>query len=194
MNHLAHFLLSFPEEGLIVGSLLGDHIKGRLRGEFPTHIEEGIRLHRSIDAWTDQHPLVRRSHRRFDSRFRRFAPLITDIVFDYFLANHWRRFHDRSLAAFHDDIFEVLNGHDRHLPDEAQHWSHHMQRSLAMLRYSEPEFIQRSFNHLSDRLSRPNPMADAFPRFEALREDLEQDFLEFFPLLMDFADDWKAGR
>ncbi|MBD3646458.1 MAG: DUF479 domain-containing protein [Pseudomonadales bacterium] len=179
---------------MIVGSLLGDHIKGRLRGEFPASIEEGIRLHRSIDAWTDQHPLVLQSHRRFDPPFRRFAPLMTDIIFDYFLANHWSRFHDRPLVAFHDEIFGVLNGHDRYLPEPAQHWSRQMQRSLAILRYSQPEFIQRSFNHLSNRLSRANPLADAYAEFEAHRESLEHDFLEFFPLALEFVDQWKANR
>ncbi|MDZ7686312.1 MAG: hypothetical protein U5O39_16030 [Gammaproteobacteria bacterium] len=39
LNHLAHFRVAHPERGLIVGGLLGDFVKGRLKGEYPARIE-----------------------------------------------------------------------------------------------------------------------------------------------------------
>ena len=71
MNHLAHFYLAHPHEELMVGGFLGDFVKGKLSGKHPHRIELGIRLHRAIDAYTDQHPIVKQSQRRFDPAFRR---------------------------------------------------------------------------------------------------------------------------
>ena len=58
MNFLAHFHLAWPDEGLIAGGLEGDYYKGPLRGDLPSGLEQGVRLHRAIDAYTDSHPRV----------------------------------------------------------------------------------------------------------------------------------------
>ena len=52
MNYLAHSHLAArlasergeEGDGLLIGALLGDHVKGPLRGEYPDDVEEGIRL------------------------------------------------------------------------------------------------------------------------------------------------------
>ena len=54
MNYLAHFHLAArlasergeEGDGLLIGALLGDYVKGPLRGDYPDDWEEGIRLHR----------------------------------------------------------------------------------------------------------------------------------------------------
>ena len=48
MNHLAHLLLAERSDGLLVGGFLGDFVKGRLKGDRPTAIEQGIKLHLSL--------------------------------------------------------------------------------------------------------------------------------------------------
>mgnify|MGYP003629303282 FL=1 len=68
MNYLAHFHLAQQlasrcglderdamQQGLLIGGLLGDFVKGPLRGNYPATWEVGIRLHRRIDALTDSH-------------------------------------------------------------------------------------------------------------------------------------------
>ena len=58
MNFLAHFHLAWPDEGLVVGGLEGDYVKGQLRGALPAQLEKGIKLHRAVDDFTDAHPLI----------------------------------------------------------------------------------------------------------------------------------------
>lgn len=191
MNHLAHFHLSAPQPALIVGSLLGDYVKGRLNGKRPVNLDLGIKLHRVIDGFTDRHPVVRRSWRRFDPEFRRYAPVMTDIIFDHFLANEWNTFHDKSLSHFHDEIFAAINDYRSQLPDAAHRWSERMESSRALTSYIDTEFVHRSFVHLSTRLSRRNPLAEAYGQFATHRETLHADFQYFYPDLIDFVNEWK---
>ena len=53
MKYLAHFHLAGIDEGLISGALLGDFVKGPLRGDFDAAVERGISLHRNIDAFSE---------------------------------------------------------------------------------------------------------------------------------------------
>ena len=52
MNFLAHTYLSFTDEQ-IVGNLIGDFIKNKKRDHLSEGIQQGITLHRAIDAFTD---------------------------------------------------------------------------------------------------------------------------------------------
>ena len=100
MNFLAHFHLAWPDDGLVVGGLEGDYLKGPLRGTLPTHIEAGVRLHRAIDAYTDSHPIIQELRREFPEQLRRYAGILIDLSFDHYLSQHWARFSALSLQRF----------------------------------------------------------------------------------------------
>ncbi len=190
MNHLAHFKLASGHPKLLVGNLLADHVKGRLNGQFDAGIETGIRLHRAIDAYTDSHPVVTSSHARLDAPYRRYGGIITDIVYDHFLAVHWRSFEQRSLEDFcQTSLGEVMDYH-QYLSAPAKERTLRMQRSKSMEHYGSPDFIERSFVYLSGRLKRKNPLASGFTQFEKHKNSLESDFMAFFPALQKFASDW----
>jgi hypothetical protein len=86
MNYLAHLHLGGQRPGQLLGSLYGDFVKGRLQGQFDPEIETAIQLHRSIDVFTDRHPLVDASLSRFSLTRRRYA----GIVLDVFSTTAWR--------------------------------------------------------------------------------------------------------
>ena len=71
MNHLAHLLLAERSDGLLVGGFLGDFVKGRLKGDRPPAIEQGIKLHRYIDHFTDHHPEALRLRALFPDSTRK---------------------------------------------------------------------------------------------------------------------------
>ena len=190
MNHLAHFYLAGDDRNLLIGGFLGDFVKGRLKGERVTAVEDGIKLHRAIDAYTDKHAITRLSQRRFENRFRRFSGIMTDIIFDHLLAVHWHKYHREDLQTFSDTTFEILLGNKEHLPTLAVKTCERMHCSNELLNYRDPKFIDRSFRHLSGRLRRDNPLTEAYGQFLANRDELDSDFSEFFPELTRFANDW----
>ena len=59
MNFLAHVYLSGSNIPLAVGNLIADRVKGKNIELLAHEIQEGVLLHRAIDTYTDQHPLVR---------------------------------------------------------------------------------------------------------------------------------------
>ena len=73
MNFLAHFQLAWPDEGLVLGALEGDYYKGPLGSELPNGLARGVRLHRAIDAYTDNHAAVAELRRGFPSGLLRYA-------------------------------------------------------------------------------------------------------------------------
>lgn len=86
MNFLGH-LLVLPDAGLItLGNLLGDFFKGRVDGIEPVELRWGVALHREIDRYTDQHPVVLRSIARLGPERRRVAGVLVDVFYDHFLA------------------------------------------------------------------------------------------------------------
>lgn len=191
MNHLAHFTLAHPEPGLIVGAFLGDFVKGRLTGDRPAAVERGIRLHRAIDAFTDGHEIVRHSARRFDPAFRRYAPILIDLVFDHFLARSWHEHSERGLGEFSDDVFETVLAARSMLPEDAAITADRMSEARSLERYANTAFLQRSFVHVGERLQRDNPMKDAYTEFERLEAELSDDFELFFPALIAFSQHWQ---
>jgi acyl carrier protein phosphodiesterase len=98
LNLLAHLHLSrgCPPD-VLTANVLADYL-GRYDPveELPAKVAErlmpGIRLHREIDGFTDQHEVVEEARDLISPERRRLAGIITDIAFDYFLTRHWDRF------------------------------------------------------------------------------------------------------
>lgn len=191
MNHLAHFALAGPETGLLVGGFLGDYIKGRLENRFSPEIERGIRLHRAIDQYTDTHPVVKNSYKRFDPRFRRYAGIITDIAFDHLLAQNWSRYYNEPLESYSTCTLKKLLAHKGELTEAAFQSASRMQEHNSLAHYGRLEFLDRSFVYLSGRLNHANPLIDAFPHCEEQLPCLQEDLSVFYPELIGFCDEWK---
>ena len=100
MNYLAHLHLGGQRPEELLGSLYGDFVKGRLQGQYSPAIESAIQLHRSIDVFTDAHPLVDQSLSRFTQTRRRYAGIVLDVFFDHCLARDWARYADQPLERF----------------------------------------------------------------------------------------------
>jgi acyl carrier protein phosphodiesterase len=59
MNYLAHAWLSFHQPFVLAGNMISDFVKGKQQYAYPASVQQGIHLHRSIDAFTDSHPVTR---------------------------------------------------------------------------------------------------------------------------------------
>jgi acyl carrier protein phosphodiesterase len=191
VNHLAHFRLADPDPGLIVGGFLGDFVKGRLPSTYLPHIDRGIRLHRAIDGFTDQHPIVKQSQRRLGPALRRFAPVISDVVYDHFLARHWQTFHPMTLPDYCVDIYRLIKAFDAQLPANINNLITRMEHHESLESYARPEAVEAVLRHLSRRLTRANPMIEGFVGFMDHYAALEADFLEFFPDILNFSSNWQ---
>lgn len=187
MNHLAHARLAGPEPLDIAANLMGDFVRGRLDDRFPPRVAAGIKLHRHIDSFTDEHPLHRRSRERLEPPFRRFAPILIDIYYDHFLARHFERFHDLPVERFTPHVYDALDRHRELLPRTLVRLAPIWRRRDLLAGYAELDVIDDVFRGISGRLSRANPVDRGGGPLRQNYDGLEADFLAFFPELLEFA-------
>jgi acyl carrier protein phosphodiesterase len=186
MNYLAHLHLGGQRPGQLLGSLYGDFVKGRLQGQFAPDIEGAIQLHRSIDVFTDRHPLVDVALSRFSLTRRRYAGIVLDVFFDHCLARDWKLYADRPLELFTSDVYRVLSS-ERQLPERLAKIAPHMVANDWLGSYQEFEVLEQVLRGISRRLTRPEELAAAMQELRQLYEPLSEDFRLFYPQLQDFA-------
>jgi len=87
VNYLGHATLSGNDDNILIGNMLGDFIKGNKYLNYPLSIQKGMRYHRLLDEYTDQHPSVRDATKLLRAEGIRYAGVFIDIFFDYFIAN-----------------------------------------------------------------------------------------------------------
>jgi acyl carrier protein phosphodiesterase len=188
MNHLAHFHLSQGDNGWMIGGLLGDFVKGPLQGNYPQSWEQGIQLHRRIDAFSDQHPEWRQCQRLFQPAFRRYGAIMLDVAADHFLCKHWQQFHFRQLDDFCDEIYQLLNI-TLTLPANAQTLANNMIRHQSLQSYGQWPAVANALSRIGKRLKRENPLHLAEQELQQHYGEIEQRFLQFYPQLQTFADE-----
>jgi acyl carrier protein phosphodiesterase len=193
MNHLAHFHLAAPGDGRIVGALLADYVRGPLDGRLPAAVEEGVRLHRRIDAYTDTHAAVRALRGEFVPPARRLAGVALDLYFDLFLARHWQRFHAQELAVFGADVYQVLRAHHALFPEQGRRHAERLEQHDLLRRYAESAVVEGALARIGERLGMPGPMQAAIETARAHLPAIERGFLDFYPQLMAMTRSFSAG-
>ncbi len=190
MNYLGHLFLTREAPHLMAGVFMGDHVKGSLIGERPAHIETGIQFHRTIDAFVDRHQVQHQSIQRLPSKFRRYGGIICDVVYDYYLANHWQKFAEPAFEDFCLTTYQQILDQEASLSEEANRVIRRMAEYRSLEGYGSRQYVERSLGFISERLKRANPLKDAYREFEILEPELEQDFLNFLPEVDNFAQQW----
>ena len=193
VNYLAHAYLSFGVPEIAVGNLISDFVKGRKKLDYPPPIQQGIALHRAIDDFTDHHPLVRQAADVFRPVYGLYAGPLTDVVFDYFLANDETRFpsdpHGGSptLAAFAETTYGMIGNWQYLFPDRFARMFPYMRSQNWLYNYRSREGIINSIGGLHRRAKyMPDPQA-AGELFESAYLQLQTCYTGFFPVLQNHA-------
>ncbi len=180
MNFLAHALLSGDDENIIVGNFIADHVKGKAIENYSEEIRLGIALHREIDAFTDSHPVVRRSILRLRNGYGKYAGVITDMFYDHLLAVNWNLYSSVSLRLFTSGIYKVMMKHFLTLPPKTRRILPYMMADDWLAGYASLDNLQRALAGMAQRSSFESGMQHAV---QSLREDyalFNEDFTEFF--------------
>jgi acyl carrier protein phosphodiesterase len=186
MNYLAHLHLGGQSPDELLGSLYGDFVKGPLVGRFSSKTEAAIQLHRTIDAFTDSHELVKRALSRFPDEKRRYAGIALDMFFDHCLARDWEEYSGVPLKRFAQAIYGILES-EPSLPPSLAKVVPLMISEDWLCAYKDIEMIGYGLGIISKRLSRPEGLDGLFEHLKDNYELLSTDFREFYPALRAFA-------
>ncbi len=188
MNYLAHAFLSFNQQPVLVGNMISDHVKGKKQYDYEPAIQVGIRLHRAIDSFTDEHAATAEIKKIFQPSYGLYAGAFTDIAYDYFLANDKDQFpSENSLAAFAQATYQSLENEIHKTPLIFQQMFPYMKEHNWLYNYRLPMGIQKSFAGLVRRAKYMSESQTASQLFESNIATIEPYYNEFFPLLKNHA-------
>lgn len=193
MNYLAHLHLADDNPDSKLGNILADFVKGPDVAALPLAIQAGIRLHRSIDSFTDSHPVVMRSIRRLGGRLGWYAGIVIDVYYDHLLARDWHHYSAEPLRSFADRAYEILLEHIDLLEGPSRKLMERMIREDRLVSYASLTGIEETLERISWRIMERMPkrevrLHDAMPLLIAADAGLEDDFHTFYPNLMAFAE------
>lgn len=188
MNYLAHAYLSFNDPEILIGNLIADCVKGKQRYDFPENVQRGIALHRKIDEYTDNHPVIKEIQKLYTLSAGRYNGVFLDVTFDHFLAidsvneppEGWQQFS----AWCYRQIDESIND----TPEIFRRLFSYMKKENWLYNYRHKWMMQRSFERLAHRAKFLPNSADIYSDFEQNYQQLQDGYGEFFPELKQFVE------
>ncbi|MFC0878214.1 ACP phosphodiesterase [Saccharicrinis sp. FJH2] len=183
MNFLAHLFLSYPNPEEMTGNFMGDFVKGRNYLNYPMEIRNGILIHRAIDHYTDQHGEAKKLITALRPIYKRYAGVVSDIVFDHILARDFNNWSELGLNNFSEYTYNILSDNRDVLPERVSFILDRIRESRRLQMYASLDGIRNSLDIMSNRTSLPDH-TDELIRF--IRENdtfITETFNAFFPEL-----------
>lgn len=143
-------------------------------------------MHRRIDSFTDNHPVVRESIRRLRPKHHKFSGIIVDMFYDHFLAANWSDYSSEDLLAFTNHRFAILIDHFHLMPHRTQRMLPHMIRNNWLMAYASLDGLDQALTGISQRTTFVSRMEDAVEDLKANYSGFEKEFREFFPDIQKF--------
>lgn len=193
MNFLAHLTLSHFDADLQVGNYLGDFVKGRAMRRLPVGIQRGIIMHRAIDRLTDEDADVNALNRLIAVRHGRYAGVVTDIAFDYFLSENWSTFGPGDFHQFRQQTYRHLGEATEFMDDRVTDYVQRMTRDDWLKLYTNREGMELVFRRLAPRLSKPELIEDVHLIFEDFSDEFNHTLHRLFPRLQDLANEFRPS-
>jgi acyl carrier protein phosphodiesterase len=186
MNSLAHTFLSGIDKQVIIGNFIGDFVKGQSYSQFPVGIQKGILLHRSIDSFADNSPIVKKSKEFFKPLYGRYAGIIVDIVYDHFLSTHWHLYSAMRREYFIQYVYSCLCQYSCILPKRAQQLIPSIAYNNWMRYYASYYGLEKVLSRMALRTSLPHHTATCMQILRSNYTELEHNFNDFFPELQKY--------
>ena len=189
MNYLAHIYLSGENDQVKVGNFIGDWVKGNDHKNYPVDIQRGILMHRNIDSFTYNHPIVRKSKMRLNEKYHKYSGIIIDIYYDHFLACNWNLFSEIELTDFTRNLNTCLVSHMSYLPTEIQEFIPGFMKRGWIESYATLEGIEKVLVGISKHTSLPDKTIDAIDILKKQYEVFKTEFFDYFPELVAHIED-----
>ncbi len=151
-----------------------------------------LRLHRRLDAYTQQNCHFQASRRRLDPRFRYGRSVLVDVFYDHFLACQWQCYSNIPLDDFAQQVYAGLSSCQQLLPDRLQLLLPRMIKEDWLFSYRRVEIVARVLQRLEARLKHRLPLAAGFSELERVRGALEADFSKFMSAAQREVAVWKT--
>ncbi len=188
MNFLAHIYLSGDNDLIKIGNFMADGIRGKHFESYPLEIQKGIILHRSIDTFTDAHPIFRQSTKKLHEKYHHYAGVIVDVFYDHYLAKNknWNRYSDEKLEEFVARFYQSLHDNYSILTERTIGMMPYMIEHNWLVSYQTIEGINRILTQMDQRTKNESKMRFATNELSEFYSEFEEEFTNFFQELILF--------
>lgn len=187
MNFLAHSYLSFNHPEVLVGNMVSDFVKGKKRFAYSAGVQQGIVLHRQIDAFTDIHEATKEAKTYLKPAVGLYSGAFVDVIYDHFLANDLNEFSDSDLIRHATQTYDVLSRYEEDLPTPFQKMLPYMQSQNWLYNYKTMVGTENSFAGLARRATYLESSTEAFQLFQKHYDALRDCYNAFFPFVKAFS-------
>lgn len=189
MNFLAHAYLSGEDPLIRIGNFMGDFVKGNNYLQYPEQVQKGILMHRSIDAFTDHHPIVLHGKSRFDAGYHRYSGVLMDLLYDHFLAKDWYNFHSLPLHDYVNNLNNALLNHFEIYPERLKSYLPTFMKHRWIERYVGLEGLRDVCDVMSQTTSLPAETDFAMEVIVENYETFRNEFYDFFSQIIFYVEE-----
>ena len=161
MNYLGHLYFSNNNAQLMYANLFGDFVKGKNLSKYPKLIETGILLHREIDSYIDNHPVVRDLLHQLYPILPKISGIAVDLYFDHLLSRNWKSYHHLPYNQFLQQFYDAEIENKNEYSIEFINFISILKEKNWMLHYPTHDGLNRVCKGLSNRISFPNSLGQA---------------------------------
>lgn len=176
--------LSCSDDYLMVGNFFADLLNLHETQDLPQEFHKGVELHRIIDTFTDNHPAVKEVNKLLHANHHKYAPVVSDVIFDFFLAKNWKTYDHRDLPSFCRFVYEVLENHLHLLNPKRQLMVSSMIKDNFLIKYTTLEGMEFVFEKMSKRSRFVSNFPKAVDDIIVHHDLINGYFNQFYPDLM----------
>jgi len=168
---------------------MADSIRGHSYDVYPEEIQKGILLHRSIDSFTDMHPIYRQSKHRLHEKYGHYSGVIMDIFYDHFLAKNWNTYSDEKLEDYADNFYHLLKDNYDVLTEKVKGIIPYMFARNWLVSYASIDGLQMIMFHMDHRTKNRVDMHESIVELLENYIEFENEFTLFFDELRQYCAD-----
>ena len=190
VNFLGHIYLSPNDDQILLGNFIADSVKGNPDKYYSGKIAEGIRFHRAIDHFTDNHPIVKQGIERLRESQGRWAPVVIDVLYDHVLASNWSVYHQTELENFTQTVYDRLGAQASHFPNRVGQFFPYMISQNWLYNYQFEWGLIKSLEGLDRRTSIETQMHLAVEVYRDHEAEFSAEFQMFIKEAQEMADNY----
>ena len=140
----------------MLGNLCGDLVKGNKFDGINLNVVKGVRLHRSIDSFTDSHNLIKEAKSIVRTEFKLFSGIVIDMFLDHFIAkNH------PSLKIHVDYVYQSAKVNSIFLPSSFNKMLQLMEQYNWLETYASIEGLKNIMYQMRQRIKDKSPLDES---------------------------------
>lgn len=174
----------------MVGNFITDFLTPRDAKNYNGSISKGIQLHRRIDAFTDSHAQSRELVLMLRERHGKYASVVVDLIWDYYLSSTWSQYSDITLNDFTIKTYKILQDYKHQFPTRLNLRFDEMVANDFLNAYSDLSRTRQSLKWMDRRARFDSNFEDAVIDIQNNDKLFESMFHDFFKDIKVFVSDF----